>query len=125
MLVYMSLSICSSRGPYCADLLQALFDSRMLLTTLSTNNNGLDACHTMLTCAFLMTSYSRCDMMSTQDYYQHGSANSLDFHENFEQAPNYRGEYVVHYTFKHEVSLKMRMSAYNKSLLEFKETKWK
>ena len=81
MLVYMSLSICSSRGPYCADLLQALFDSRMLLTTLSTNNNGLDACHTMLTCAFLMTSYSRCDMMSTQDYYQHGSANSLDFHE--------------------------------------------
>lgn len=64
-------------------------------------------------------------MMSTQDYYQHGSANSLDFHENFEQAPNYRGEYVVHYTFKHEVSLKMRMSAYNKSLLEFKETKWK
>ena len=30
---------------------------------------------------------------AAEDYYQHGSAQGLDFHENYEQAPKYRGEY--------------------------------
>ena len=30
---------------------------------------------------------------AAEDYYQHGSRANLDFHENFEQAPQYRGEY--------------------------------
>ena len=30
---------------------------------------------------------------AAEDYYQHGSESSLDFHENFAQAPQYRGEY--------------------------------
>ena len=30
---------------------------------------------------------------AAEDYYQHGSGSALDFHENFAQAPQYRGEY--------------------------------
>lgn len=30
---------------------------------------------------------------AAEDYFLHGSPSSLDFHENFEQAPQYRGEY--------------------------------
>jgi arylsulfatase A-like enzyme len=30
---------------------------------------------------------------AAEDYYLHGSSKALDFHENYEQAPQYRGEY--------------------------------
>ena len=30
---------------------------------------------------------------AAEDYYLHGSGKALDFHENFQQAPQYRGEY--------------------------------
>jgi arylsulfatase B len=30
---------------------------------------------------------------AAEDYYLHGGPTSLDFHENYEQAPQYRGEY--------------------------------
>ena len=30
---------------------------------------------------------------AAEDYYKHGGGNSLDFHENFQNAPQYRGEY--------------------------------
>lgn len=37
--------------------------------------------------------YSLIYFGAAEDYYLHGSKNTLDLHENYEQAPQYRGEY--------------------------------